>query len=92
MENPQDSDHLVQPVHHADNNRRAVQVLGDSAENAFRQSLLGSGGSLAIFVSNPMVGSLTAMALLMLCWPILGAIKGYFGRPTGDSDPNGKTG
>ena len=46
-------------------------VLGDMAENAFRQSLLGSGGSLTVFVSNPLVGSITALALLMLFWPLL---------------------
>jgi putative tricarboxylic transport membrane protein len=46
-------------------------VLGDMAENAFRQSLLGSGGSLLVFVSNPLVGSITALALLMLVWPLV---------------------
>ena len=30
-------------------------VLGDKAEEAFRQSLLGSQGSLGIFFSNPLV-------------------------------------
>jgi putative tricarboxylic transport membrane protein len=46
-------------------------VLGDMAENAFRQSLLGSGGSLMVFVSNPLVGSITALALIMLVWPLV---------------------
>ena len=50
-------------------------VLGDSAENAFRQSLLGSSGSLQVFVSNPLVGAITALALLMLCWPMIGAVR-----------------
>ena len=31
-------------------------VLGDKAEEAFRQSLLGSQGSLGVFFSNPLVG------------------------------------
>lgn len=48
-------------------------VLGDMAENAFRQSLLGSGGSMLIFVSNPLVSSITALALVMLFWPLIGA-------------------
>jgi putative tricarboxylic transport membrane protein len=51
-------------------------VLGDMAENAFRQSLLGSGGSMAVFVSNPLVASVTGLALLMLFWPLLQAILG----------------
>jgi putative tricarboxylic transport membrane protein len=46
-------------------------VLGDMAENAFRQSLLGSGGSMSIFVSNPLVASITGLALLMLTWPLI---------------------
>ena len=50
-------------------------VLGDMAENAFRQSLLSSGGSLSIFVSNPLVASITAIALLMLIWPIVQGVR-----------------
>jgi putative tricarboxylic transport membrane protein len=49
-------------------------VLGDMAENAFRQSLLGSSGSMLVFVSNPLVASITALALLMLFWPLTGAV------------------
>ncbi len=46
-------------------------MLGDKAEDAFRQSMLFSDGQLGIFWSNPLVGSLTTAALLMLCWPLL---------------------
>jgi len=46
-------------------------VLGDKAENAFRQTMLGSKGNLDIFWSNPLVGSITALALLMLFWPAI---------------------
>jgi TctA family transporter len=46
-------------------------VLGDKAEDAFRQSMLFSGGELSIFWSNPLVGSLTTAALVMLFWPVL---------------------
>jgi putative tricarboxylic transport membrane protein len=53
-------------------------VLGDMAENAFRQSLLGSSGSLLVFVSNPLVASITALALLMLFWPLVGAAQRWF--------------
>ena len=45
-------------------------VLGDMAEASFRQSMLLSQGSLTIFWSNPLVGSITALALVMLTWPL----------------------
>ncbi len=56
----------------------APLVLGDSAENAFRQSLLGSSGSLLVFVSNPLVERITALALLMLYWPLISSVTGRF--------------
>src|SRR6185369_14178611 len=46
-------------------------VLGDMAENAFRQSLLGSGGNLSVFFSNGLVGSITVLALVLLFSPLL---------------------
>lgn len=46
-------------------------VLGDKAEDAFRQSMLLSQGELSIMVSNPLVGSITGLALLLLFWPLL---------------------
>ncbi|MEO3714907.1 tripartite tricarboxylate transporter permease [Roseateles flavus] len=50
-------------------------VLGDKAESNFRQSMLLSQGSLGIFWSNALVGSLTALALMMLVWPLWGLLK-----------------
>jgi len=50
-----------------------AMVLGDKAEDAFRQSMIMSKGSLAIFWSNPLVATLTALGLLLLCWPMLAA-------------------
>ena len=50
-------------------------VLGDKAEANFRQSMLLSQGSLGIFWSNALVGGLTALALLMLVWPLWGLLK-----------------
>ena len=50
-------------------------VLGDKAESNFRQSMLLSQGSLGIFWSNALVGGLTALALLMLVWPLWGLFK-----------------
>jgi putative tricarboxylic transport membrane protein len=50
-------------------------VLGDMAESSFRQAMLLSQGSLSIFWANPLVGSLVALALFMLVWPMWGAAK-----------------
>jgi putative tricarboxylic transport membrane protein len=46
-------------------------VLGDKAEDSFRQAMLVSQGDVMIMFSNPLVGSITTLALLMLFWPLL---------------------
>jgi putative tricarboxylic transport membrane protein len=46
-------------------------VLGDKAEEGFRQSLLASQGSLSIFWSNGLVGSIMALGLVALFWPLI---------------------
>jgi len=46
-------------------------VLGDKAEEAFRQSLLASQGKLAVFWSNGLVGTIMALGLIALFWPII---------------------
>jgi TctA family transporter len=46
-------------------------VLGDRAEESFRQSLLLSQGSFAIFWSNPLVSTIMAAGLALLLWPAL---------------------
>jgi len=46
-------------------------VLGDMAETAFRQSMLVSGGNVSIFFSNGLVSSIMALALVLLCWPLV---------------------
>lgn len=46
-------------------------VLGDKAEESFRQSLLGSQGSLSIFWSNGLVGTIMALGLIVLFWPLI---------------------
>src|SRR6187455_733328 len=43
-------------------------VLGDKAEEAFRQSLLASQGSLTIFFSNGLVSTIMALGLIALFW------------------------
>ncbi|HEY1362432.1 MAG TPA: tripartite tricarboxylate transporter permease [Xanthobacteraceae bacterium] len=49
-------------------------VLGDKAEESFRQSLLASQGSLGIFFSNALVSSIMALGLLALFWPVLSSL------------------
>jgi TctA family transporter len=56
-----------------------AMVLGDKAEDAFRQSMLYSGGSLSIFWSNPLVGTLMGLAMLLLFWPLLSKLAGTLG-------------
>jgi len=51
-------------------------VLGDNAENGFRQSMLLSGGDLRIFYSNGLVGGMTSLALLLLFWPLISRLLG----------------
>jgi len=46
-------------------------VLGDKAEEAFRQSLLSSQGNLGVFFSNGLVGSIMALGLIALFWPLI---------------------
>ncbi|MBX9903943.1 MAG: tripartite tricarboxylate transporter permease [Burkholderiales bacterium] len=50
-------------------------VLGDQAEDAFRQSMLISQGDVRVFFSNGLVGSIMALGLLMLFWPLIGKLK-----------------
>ena len=46
-------------------------VLGDKAEDSFRQSMLLSQGELGIMYSNYLVGSITTLALILLFWPLI---------------------
>ena len=50
-------------------------VLGDMAETSFRQSMLLSGGKVGIFWSNPLVGSIVTLAIVILCWPLIGKFR-----------------
>jgi len=50
-------------------------VLGDMAEGSFRQAMLSSQGSLSIFWSNGLVGSIFGLAMLLLVWPLWGHAK-----------------
>jgi putative tricarboxylic transport membrane protein len=46
-------------------------VLGDNAENAFRQAMLMSQGDMRIFYANSLVGTITTLSLLLLFWPLI---------------------
>jgi putative tricarboxylic transport membrane protein len=46
-------------------------VLGDRAEENFRNAIKGSQGDLSVFFSNALVGGLTTLALLLLFWPLI---------------------
>jgi len=50
-------------------------VLGDMAEASFRQSMLLSQGSLSIFWANPLVGSISGLAILLLLSPLWSMAK-----------------
>ena len=56
-------------------------VLGDMAENAFRQSMLASQGSLTVFWSNPLVGTIFGLGVFMLCWPVIGWVLARLRAP-----------
>jgi putative tricarboxylic transport membrane protein len=46
-------------------------VLGDKAEDSFRQAMLVSQGDVTIMWSNPLVGAITTLALTLLFWPLI---------------------
>ena len=50
-----------------------AMVLGDKAEDAFRQSMIMSKGSLGIFWSNGLVGTLITLGMVLALWPVLAA-------------------
>jgi putative tricarboxylic transport membrane protein len=49
-------------------------VLGDRAEDSFRQAILGSQGDMRVFFSNPLVGTMTSLGLLLLFWPLISRV------------------
>jgi putative tricarboxylic transport membrane protein len=52
-------------------------VLGDRAEDAFRQSMLIAQGDLSIFFSNWLVGAIMSLGLLLLVWPLIGRLRAH---------------
>ncbi|CAN7589256.1 tripartite tricarboxylate transporter permease [Variovorax paradoxus] len=52
-------------------------VLGDKAEDSFRQAMLVSQGDVTIMFSNPLVGGITTLALLLLFWPLISKVLAF---------------
>ena len=50
-------------------------VLGDRAEDAFRQSMLASKGGLGIFWANGLVGTIMTLAVAGLAWSLIGGLR-----------------
>ncbi|QKO21658.1 tripartite tricarboxylate transporter permease [Rhodoferax sp. BAB1] len=59
-------------------------VLGDKAEDSFRQAMLVSQGEMSIMFSNPLVGSITTLALLLLFWPVISKLIALVKPPKKD--------
>ncbi|OOG42957.1 tripartite tricarboxylate transporter permease [Polaromonas sp. A23] len=49
-------------------------VLGDKAEDSFRQAMLVSQGELSILWSNPLVGGISTLAIILLLWPLVARV------------------
>jgi putative tricarboxylic transport membrane protein len=60
-------------------------VLGDKAEDSFRQAMLLSQGSLTVLWANPLVGSITTLALAMLGWPLISKAMARLRMPKADA-------
>jgi putative tricarboxylic transport membrane protein len=53
-----------------------AMVIGDKAEDAFRQSLIMSRGSMTIFWSNALVTTLMTLGFVLLLWPVVAKMVG----------------
>ena len=67
-------------------------VLGDKAEEAFRQSLLASQGSLGVFFSNGLVGTIMMLGLIALFWPLIQELWTACGAPAPADLSGGRSG
>jgi putative tricarboxylic transport membrane protein len=63
-----------------------AMVLGDKAEDAFRQSMIMSKGALSIFWSNGLVATLTGLGVLLLCWPLVSSALRRINIPRAPTD------
>ncbi len=51
-------------------------VLGDKAEDAFRQSMLSSGGTLRVFFETPLVATMMTIGIFLLLLPLITRVFG----------------
>ena len=58
-------------------------VLGDRAEDAFRQSMIMAQGDMRIFFSNWLVGSIMGLGVIMLVWPLVSGLRARVRRSAG---------
>jgi putative tricarboxylic transport membrane protein len=56
-------------------------VLGDMAESSFRQAMLLSQGSVTIFWSNALVGSIMTLGVVLLFWPAISWVMDRVRQP-----------
>ena len=56
-------------------------VLGPIAEPTLRQSLLLSSGDFSIFVTRPIAGPITVIALVLILLPLFKVLKNKMGKP-----------
>ena len=59
-------------------------VLGDKAEDSFRQAMLMSQGEVSIMWANPLVGSITTLAMVLLFWPLISKLIALVRTPKVD--------
>jgi putative tricarboxylic transport membrane protein len=55
-------------------------VLGDRAEDSFRQAMLIAQGDVRIFFSNFLVGGIMSLALVLLLWPLFSRLRASLRR------------
>jgi TctA family transporter len=55
-------------------------MLCNRDEDAFRLSMIGSGGDRKVFWSDGPVGSITTLAIVLLFWPVIDKAFGSVGR------------
>jgi TctA family transporter len=63
-------------------------VIGDKAEEAFRQAMLSSKGSVAVFFETPLCATITGIGLALLAIPLIARILAAKRRSTWASTSN----
>jgi len=52
-----------------------AMIIGPTMEISFRQSLMRSGGSFAIFLRSPIAVTLITVSFLLFCWNIYRGLR-----------------